>query len=109
MSELYKAKRMRGGDTVNSMTISKGTCKRKRDCLFMEISEGEWVEIDPATLVQIEGKAVDRVRELEEFLKMIVDCDKTENEYRDDGSNAYYWRLGLIKLAKEKLTPKSEV
>lgn len=101
MSELYKAERMRGGDTVNSMTISKGTCKRKRNCLFMEISEGEWVEIDPTTLVQVSGKAVDRVRELERGLVEINSLVDVPN-FRTGSARE------IIKII-EKLTPKSEV
>jgi len=100
MSELYKAERMRGGDTVNSMTISKGTCKRKRNCIFMEISEGEWVEIDPTTLVQVSGKAVDRVRELEACLEHIKTISM--NDFDHDMFRIY-------NLCNEKLTPKSEV
>lgn len=37
------------------MTIAKGTIKRKRSDVFMEISEGNWVGVIPETIGQFTG------------------------------------------------------
>lgn len=47
---LFKGKSVDTGEWVGSMTIAKGTIKRKRDDVFMEVSENEWVGIEPKSL-----------------------------------------------------------
>ena len=47
---LYKAKTVNEDDWIESMTISKGTTKRKSRDLFMETNENRWKGIKPETL-----------------------------------------------------------
>ncbi len=112
MSEVYKANKLSTGALVKG-----GVHENEMGQIYIIIIESrlidpetnsydlftDFVEVDPATLVQVSGKAVDRVKELEHFIKTIVDCENSKNEYKDDGSNAYYWRLGIIELSKEAL------
>jgi uncharacterized phage protein (TIGR01671 family) len=51
----FKGKSINTGEWCESMTISNGTIKRKRDDLFMETNEGKWLGIDPKTLGQFTG------------------------------------------------------
>ena len=53
---LFKGKSIRTGEWLESMTISKGTIKRKRDDVFMEIDENEWIGIEPKSLSQYINK-----------------------------------------------------
>ncbi len=53
---LFKAKSIDTGEWIESMTISKGTCERTKDSLFMEIDEDEWIEVDPNSLSQYINK-----------------------------------------------------
>ena len=53
---LFKAKSVDTGKWLESMTISKGTCERTKDSLFMEMDEDVWVEIDPNSLSQYINK-----------------------------------------------------
>lgn len=47
---LFRGKSINSGEWVESMTISKGTIKRKRDWVFMELSEGMNVGVMPETV-----------------------------------------------------------
>ena len=49
---LFKGKSVNTGEWVESMTIAKGTIKRKRDDVFMEIGENKWIGIVPSSLSQ---------------------------------------------------------
>jgi len=49
---LFKGKSVNTGEWVESMTIAKGTIKRKNDDVFMEIDENKWVSIVPNSLSQ---------------------------------------------------------
>jgi len=49
---LFKGKSVNTGEWVESMTVAKGTIKRKRDNVFMEIDENKWVGIEPKSLSQ---------------------------------------------------------
>jgi YopX protein. len=51
----FRGKSINTGEWCESMTISNGTIKRKRDDLFMETSEGKWLGIDPKTIGQFTG------------------------------------------------------
>lgn len=43
------------GYWVESMTISKGTIKRKMNDYFFELDEGRWVGVVPKTIVEFTG------------------------------------------------------
>lgn len=47
---LFRGKTINSNEWVESMTIANGTIKRKRDDLFMEISEDKWVGVIPETV-----------------------------------------------------------
>jgi len=49
---LFKGKSVNTGEWVEGMTIAKGTIKRKKDDVFMEIYENKWIGIEPKTLSQ---------------------------------------------------------
>ena len=49
---LFKGKSANTGEWFESMTIAKGTIKRKKDDVFMEIYENKWVGIIPKSLSQ---------------------------------------------------------
>ena len=49
---LFKGKSVNTGEWVESMTIAKGTNKRKKDDVFMEIDENKWIGIEPKSLSQ---------------------------------------------------------
>ena len=53
---LFKGKSIRTGEWFESMTISKGTIKRKQDDVFMEIDENKWIGIEPKSLSQYINK-----------------------------------------------------
>jgi len=52
---LFKAKAINSGEWVESMTISNGTTKMKRDRVYMELSEGMCVGVIPETVGQFTG------------------------------------------------------
>ncbi len=52
---LFRGKTINSNEWVESMTISFGTIKRKRNDLFMEISENKWVGVIPETVGQFVG------------------------------------------------------
>ena len=78
---LFKAKTVNGNDWVESMTIAKGTIKRKAHDLFMEISENKWVGIKNETLSVFTGKIITNKRV---FTNDIIKCafSKTEQAGR---------------------------
>jgi hypothetical protein len=39
-------------EIIYSMTISKGSIKRKKDCVFFEVEVGKWVGVYPQTVGQ---------------------------------------------------------
>ena len=51
----FRAKTVNEGEWIYGMTISRGTIARKKDDLFMEVSEGKWKGIIPETLCQFTG------------------------------------------------------
>lgn len=51
----FRAKTINEGEWIYGMTISHGTIARKRDNLYMEVSEGKWKGVDPETLGQFTG------------------------------------------------------
>lgn len=53
---LFKAKSFDNNQWIESMTIAKGTIKRKSNYLFMEINENEWVQVQPESLIQFINK-----------------------------------------------------
>ena len=48
----FRAKRVNGGEWVNSMTISHGTIKRKMYNVFFEVEPNKWVGVLPETVCQ---------------------------------------------------------
>lgn len=52
---LFRAIAINTGEMVKSMTISKGTIKRKKDCVYFEIY-GNWIGVIPETVGEIIGK-----------------------------------------------------
>ena len=52
---LFTGKSITSGEWIESMTIAKGTIKREKDDLFMEVGDNKWVGIHPHTLRQYSG------------------------------------------------------
>lgn len=52
---LFRGKSVNTGEWIESMTISYGTIKRKRDNIFMEIEPNKWKGVDPKTIGQFTG------------------------------------------------------
>lgn len=52
---LFKGKSITSGDWIESMTVAKGTIKRKRDDVFLEVGENTWKGIEYDTLCQYTG------------------------------------------------------
>ena len=51
----FRGKRVDNGEWVESMTISKGVIKRKRDLFYMEMPEDNWTQVIPETAGQFTG------------------------------------------------------
>lgn len=51
----FRGKTINEGEWLYGMTISHGTIARKRDNLYMEVSEGKWKGVDPETVGQFTG------------------------------------------------------
>ena len=51
----FRAKTINTGNWVESMTIAKGTIKRKRDDYFFELDENRWVGVDAKTVGEFTG------------------------------------------------------
>jgi hypothetical protein len=51
----FRGKSINSCEWIEGMTISNGTIKRKRDKIFIEVGEGQWVGIIPETLGQFTG------------------------------------------------------
>lgn len=51
----FRGKTINEGEWVYGMTINHGTIDRKRNNLYMEVSEGKWKGIIPETLGQYTG------------------------------------------------------
>lgn len=51
----FRAKTINTGNWVESITIAKGTIKRKRDDYFFELDENRWVGVDAKTIGQFTG------------------------------------------------------
>lgn len=51
----FRAKAKHNNQWFESMTIAKGTIKRKKDDLFMEIGDDKWIGIISETLAQFTG------------------------------------------------------
>lgn len=47
---LFRGKSINSNEWVESMTVAKGTIKRKRDCIYLETDENVWLGIIPETL-----------------------------------------------------------
>jgi hypothetical protein len=47
---LFRGKTINTNEWIESLTVSKGTIKRKRDCVYMSIEEDIWRGIIPETL-----------------------------------------------------------
>jgi hypothetical protein len=52
---LFKGKSIIDGEWIESMTIAKGTIKRKCHDVFLEVGENKWKGIEPDTLCQYTG------------------------------------------------------
>ena len=52
---LFRAKTINTGEWIQSMTIAKGTIKRKSNCIYIENSENKWVGVIPDTVGQFTG------------------------------------------------------
>jgi hypothetical protein len=52
---LFKAKSINTGQWEQSMTLAKGTIKRKAHCTYLEISENKYVGVIPETVSQFTG------------------------------------------------------
>jgi uncharacterized phage protein (TIGR01671 family) len=51
----FRAKSVNTGEWVESITISKGTIKRKRDNFYFELDEGKWVGVISETIGEFTG------------------------------------------------------
>lgn len=51
----FKAKKISTGEWIESMTVAKGTVKRKRDNYYFEISANNWTAVDSKTIRQYTG------------------------------------------------------
>lgn len=47
---LFRGKSINSNDWVESMTVAKGTIKRKRDCVYLSIGEDVWEGVIPETV-----------------------------------------------------------
>lgn len=54
----FRGKRVNGGEWVESMTISRGTIKRKTHEVFFEIDEDKWVGVIPESVSQFTGESI---------------------------------------------------
>lgn len=52
---LFRAKSIYSGKWIESMTISEGTIKLKRNDIFMEVEENKWKKVIPETVGQFTG------------------------------------------------------
>lgn len=80
---IFRGKTINSGEWVESMTIAKGTIKRKKDCMYMELSEGMWVGVIPETVGQ--------------FTNLIDKNEKKifENDLRVDGKGNIFRIYGI--------------
>ena len=51
----FRGKSLNTGEWLESMTISKGSIKRKKDDIFIEVYENKWIGIDSKTLGEFTG------------------------------------------------------
>lgn len=51
----FKAKSISTGEWVQSMTVSKGIIKRKRDNYYFEVGKDKWIQVDAKTICQFTG------------------------------------------------------
>lgn len=51
----FKAKSITTGEWIESMTVSKGTIKRKFGNYYFEIGDDKWVQVDSKTICQFTG------------------------------------------------------
>lgn len=52
---LFKGKSINSNEWIESMTVAKGTIKRKSNCVYLEV-DGKWIGIIPETLSEYIGK-----------------------------------------------------
>lgn len=75
----FRAKTITTDIWVESMTISKGHIKRKQDNLYFELSENNWVGVNPKSLGQFTGFNDDENTDIYEG--DILYCHKTAFNY----------------------------
>ena len=51
---LFRGQSINTGKWVESMTIARGTIKRKKDCVYLEVDE-KWIGVIPETIGQFTG------------------------------------------------------
>jgi len=51
---LFRGQSINTGKWVESMTIARGTIKRKKDCIYLEVDE-KWIGVIPETIGQFTG------------------------------------------------------
>jgi hypothetical protein len=71
---LFRGKSINSGEWIESMTISKGTIKRKRDWVFMELPDGKNIGIIPETVGQFTGRVDKNNRKLFDKQWIKISC-----------------------------------
>ena len=52
---LFRGKSINSNEWIESMTVAKGTIKRKRDCVYLSIGDNVWRGVKPETVGQFIG------------------------------------------------------